>query len=220
MNQNDKTAFAKLIYGLGEYYGKQLATGVVDLYWQGLRSYSLDDVRRAVNSHVQDPDSGQFMPKIADLNRALAGGKQSQAMVAWSKVDKAVRRIGPYESVTFDDPIINRVLDDMGGWIYLCDVPSEKDLEFKMHEFSKRYQGYVAQGGVSEYPSRLIGKTEAHNSKEGYETKPPVLVGDHKRAQLVYEKGSHQVGLPMKRAESIAGELADRIMLVHSKESA
>ena len=80
MKTEDKREFAGLIYGIGEYYGKSLTKGIVELYWQGLAPYSLEDVKRAVSSHTADPDSGQFMPKIADLNRALSGGKQSQAL--------------------------------------------------------------------------------------------------------------------------------------------
>lgn len=35
-------------------------------------------------------------------------------MVAWNKVDKAVRQVGAWTSVMFDDALIHRVISDMG----------------------------------------------------------------------------------------------------------
>ncbi len=49
----------------------------------------------------------------------LGGSTQDAALAAWSKVDRAVREVGPYQSVAFDDALIHRVLFEMGGWIPL-----------------------------------------------------------------------------------------------------
>lgn len=206
MNDTDKKKFGILMFGCGEYYGKTLSTGVIELYWQGLKNHSIDEVQVAVNHHMADPDSGQFMPKIADLIRALSGGKQTQSMQAWSKVDRAIRRVGPWESVCFDDPIIHRVLEDMGGWISLCLTDTEEELKFRMHEFQKRYQGYVLQGGVSEYPKYLTGRAEASNLREGYEVQPPLLLGDKPRAQAVFDGGGERQRLAVARAQIGGGE--------------
>lgn len=220
MNDTDKRNFAALMFGCGEYYGKTLSKGVVELYWQGLKTHSIDEVQAAVNQHMADPDSGQYMPKIADLKRMLTGGKQTQAMLAWSKVDRALRRTGPWESVCFDDAIIHRVLQDMGGWIALCDTPTEKDLEFRMHEFSKRYQGYVIQGGKMDYPPYLIGKSEAGNAKEGHAVDPPLLLGDQSAAQRVFENGSkprQQIERPRAAIENKAPRESIRLIADNSK---
>lgn len=207
MTPNDEEKFATLMFSVGEYYGKPYSDGVVELFWRALESMDYEDVARAVSRHMSDPDSGQFPPKIADIKRHVEGSKTTQAMQAWTKVDKAVRRVGPWESVTFDDPIIMRVLVDMGGWTDMCNTPTEKDFEFKMHEFSKRYQGYLLQGGVNEYPRMLTGYFNAENAKNGHDTQPPLLLGNEKKAQLIYEQGKASVGIEYKRAEEVAQKL-------------
>lgn len=201
MNDTDKPKFAVLMFGCGEYYGKTLSKGVVELYWQSLKTHSIDEVQSAVAQHMNDPDSGQFMPKVADIKRHLTGGKHTQAMQAWSKVERALRRTGPWESVCFDDPIIHRVLQDMGGWIQICKTPTDKDLEFRMHEFNKRYQGYVLQGGVSEFPRYMVGMAEASNTEHGYEVSPPLLLGDPGKAQAVYDSGVERKRMEAPRAQ-------------------
>lgn len=211
MSPDDEGKFAQLVYGLGEYYNKTLSDGVIELYWQSLKNFDYSDVSRAATLHMEDPDNGQFMPKIADFKRHIGGSKQTQAMTAWTKVEKAVRQVGPWKSVCFDDPIINRVLLDMGGWISLCDTPTEKDFEFKGHEFTKRYQGYVLQGGVSEYPKQLTGHTSAINNKNGHCEEPPILIGNYKKAELVYQQGRVGVAIEAKSAGVLAQTIAAQI---------
>lgn len=190
MQQTEFESFATLIFGLGEYYGKPVTAGVVNLYWDGLAKYEYSDISIAVQRHLADPDTGQFMPKISDIVRAMSGGKGAQALVAWSKVDKAVRRVGNWQSVCFDDAIIHRVIDDMGGWIGLCSIQTEKEFDIRHHEFVKRYQGYMLQGGVKEFPAVLIGSSDAYNIREKYQEEPkPLYLGDPGKARAVHLGG-------------------------------
>ena len=122
MVNSELPEFAKTLLAVADYYGKELSTGVVDLYWQGLREYDLDAVRRALWAHARNPDTGQFMPKIADVAKVMQGRTSDQAAVAWSKVDQAVRRVGTYQCVVFDDPVIHRVIADMGGWVHILSL--------------------------------------------------------------------------------------------------
>ena len=48
-----------------------------------------------------------------------------QAQQAWSKVLNAVRRMGGDATVIFDD-LIHSVIDDMGGWVRLCEMYQRK----------------------------------------------------------------------------------------------
>ena len=212
MTPSDMPKFAQLMYGLSEYYGKKLSDQVIDLYWRSLLVHDYADVNAAATRHMADPDNGQFMPKVADFKRHIGGSKQTQAMIAWTKVDKAVRQVGPWKSVCFDDPIINRVLLDMGGWISMCDTPSEKDLEFKMHEFGKRYQGYVLQGGASEYPKQLNGHVSATNAKNGHGEPEAILLGNPRKAKLVNEQGKTAVALEAKKASDVAASVVAGIV--------
>jgi hypothetical protein len=121
-------------------------------------------------------------------------------MVAWSKVDKAVRQVGPYASVVFDDALIQRVLQDMGGWVLLNTKP-DSEWPFVGNEFRTRYHGYRSRGEQPEYPKVLIGIAEAENVSKGRPAPDPVLIGDQMTAALVAKGGSEQPAPMFHRLE-------------------
>lgn len=188
MIESEKANFAEILYALGQYCDKDLPKGVIEIYWNGLKHLDFSAVRDAMSRHVHNPDTGQFMPKIADITRMLGGTSNDKAMVAWAKVDKAVRHIGPYRSVVFDDPIIHRVLVEMGGWISLGEKQTD-DWPFVAKEFENRYRGYAMRGETPEYQPVLTGISNAHNEKEGFKTESPMLIGNAEKAQEVMRLG-------------------------------
>lgn len=188
MTPRDKREFAALMAALGDYYGRELSDAVIGMYWQGLERYDIAAVREALNRHMHNPDTGQFFPKIADISRMLAGTTQDAALVAWAKVDKAVRRVGTYADVVFDDPLVHRVLHDMGGWMALG-TKNEDEWPFVAKEFENRYRGYRMRGERPEYPPVLIGIAGAHNRRGNHALQPPMLIGDRLAAQAVMNGG-------------------------------
>lgn len=189
MQPADQEQFYNVMTGVFELYGKKASPELLELYFGALTEYDLSDVVRALNRHAVDPDAGQFCPKPADVVRLIGGSKQTRALQAWSRVERAAREIGPYQSVVFDDPIIHAVLEDMGGWIDLCGISSEKDLEFRGHEFAKRYQGYALQGGAQRYQSHMTGLIEADCNTKKLPAPKPMLIGDEGRALRVLRTG-------------------------------
>ena len=206
MTPEDKKRFAAVLAGIADYYGKKLSGGVIELYWQGLQQYDLPAIERAFWEHARCPDSGQFMPKIADVVRILLGRTEDQAARAWAKVDSAVRRVGTHSDVVFDDPTIHRVVHDMGGWI-LLGQKSETEWPFVGKEFQNRYRGYRIRNEVPEYPSVLIGIANSYNLKEGYLTQPPMLVGDQAQARRVMLAGARGPLLAIQRAGDVLPEV-------------
>jgi len=207
MDNAEKKRFVTLLTGIADYYGKPLSTGVIGLYWQGLRQYDLEAVEKALWAHTQNPDSGQWMPKIADVTKMLEGRTADQAAIAWSKVDGAVRRVGAYADVVFDDAIIHRVLADMGGWLQLM-AKTEADWPFIAREFENRYRGYRMRGEAPEYPPVLVGIANAHNGKEGMRKAAPVLIGDQRLAERVHALGSDGALIEMRQAGALAAPAA------------
>ncbi|BBE09704.1 Bacteriophage protein, Gp10 [Mycoavidus cysteinexigens] len=191
MKSCDFNAFDGLLQAVAAMYGRDLTSGVIALYWQGLQAYDLAAVREALNRHVNNPDTGQFMPKIADIHKMLQGSTQDSALTAWSKVDRTMREKGPYQSVIFDDPLIHRVLSEMGGWIQLS-TKHEDDWPFVRNEFVNRYRGYRMRSEVPDYPPVLIGIAEMTNQQLGFEVAPPLLVGSAAMAQQVMRQGTDQ----------------------------
>lgn len=181
----DTARFASLITGLADYYGQKISTAVIGLYWEGLRQYDYEAIERAAWAHTQSPDeSGRWMPKISDLNKVLQGRTIDQASLAWAKVDKAVRTIGTWRDVVFDDPIVHRVIQDMGGWIKLGQQDM-KEWPFIEKRFVMAYQGHRIQSEVMDYPNVLTGIANAQNGFEGKEKQSPTLIGDQEKATEV-----------------------------------
>jgi hypothetical protein len=191
-NREEKAAFQEMLNRVHLVLGKpEPDTFVVRLYWDALRPYTLEDVREALSRHLVDVDTGMFIPKPADIVRNIQGNTTTQGEAAWTKLEKTIRCVGPYQTVTFDDPIIHQVLHDMGGWVPMCQV-SEDELRFKHIEFVKRYRGYINRApALSSIPGKMIGLSDQYNMKEGYEAviEPPILVGNPARAAKLLQQG-------------------------------
>jgi len=204
MHDSDKSRFGAILIGIADYYGKPLSPGVIALYWEGLKHFDLRAVEKALWEHTQNPDTGQFMPKIADVVKMLQGRTTDQAAIAWSKVDQAVRRVGTYRDVVFDDPIIHRVIDDMGGWIKLGTL-TEDEWQFFGNQFRTRYQGYRIRNEVPEYHPVLIGIANAQNGKNGIKGQEPILIGNEAKAAQVRLGGTNAPLLAIKQASEFLG---------------
>lgn len=189
MKPNDFDLFAEMLTSLADLYGKELTEASITLWWRALAQYDVAAVREGFDRHVRNVDTGQFMPKPADVLKMLHGTTQDSAMLGWAKVDRAVRQVGIYRSVVFDDALVHRVLHDMGGWAMLG-TKKESEWPFVAKEFENRYRGYCARNDRPEYPPVMIGTAQAHNAAEGFELEPPVLVGDPQSARVVMLGGT------------------------------
>jgi hypothetical protein len=202
MKTQHRESFGALMTGIGELYGKSMSPELIAIYWDGLKDYEFDEVKIAINLHVRNPDTGQFMPKIADVVKFVEGGTLTQAMRAWQKVMDAVRMVGTYQTVVFDDPVIHAVISDMGGWQSIGQI-TDDDLPFKAREFEKRYQGYRVKP-PTHYPRKLLGIFEVTNNTLGYrDTDKPVLLGNPERALMVLEKGADRPALAVQRLDDV-----------------
>jgi hypothetical protein len=172
-----------------------------------MKPYDYRAVADALNRHCVNPDSGQFAPKPADVVKMLQGSTQDSALVAWAKVDRAVRSCGTYNSVVFDDPIIHRVIMDMGGWVQVGGK-DEKEWPFVAKEFETRYRGYKMRNETPEYQRVLTGIAESQNNRVGHKSNPPVLIGHAEQAKRVMLGGSDNPQLTFTRAGSLDAMLA------------
>lgn len=202
----EKKRFAALLTGLADYYKQEISRAVMALYWEGLKQFDFAAVEKACWAHTQNPDTGMWMPKIADIVKMVSGRTDDQAKIAWAKVDRAVRSVpGVGASVAFDDPIIHRVIADMGGWS-MFGTKTEDEWPFVAKEFETRYRGFRMRGEVPAYPPRLIGSYEAANASSGQQTKQETyLIGQHSAAVAVIKGGSegHHLQLGMVDAASL-----------------
>lgn len=202
MKPSEKIEFLALVADVYAFYRQQFSEFSGDVWWQAMAPFDLAAVRVALGRHAVNPDSGQFMPKPADVVRMLGGTSADSALSAWSKVERAVRSIGQYVNIVFDDALIHRVIDDMGGWVQMNNCQTERDFEFVAKEFQTRYRGFSMRSERPDYPPMLIGLAAASNSEQGIRHAAlPVTVGDPLKCLAVYEGGGKagqlQLGAPL-----------------------
>lgn len=206
MREQDKPEFSVLVADVYKFYRAEVTTFALGVWWSAMRPFDLAAVREAFGRHVVNPDTGQFLPKPADVVKMLGGTTQDAALVAWAKVDRAIRVVGTYESVAFDDALIHRVIEDMGGWVKLGQV-TEDELPFRAKEFETRYRGFRIRSESPEYPRVLIGIHQAHNEQNNRPVAPPVLIGNTQRAQLVMAQGTDAPRLNVASAAQLGAKL-------------
>lgn len=184
MKADDLQAFGRMLTLVAEQYGRTLSPELVRLYFEGLAHLELDQVSAALNRHVRNTDVGQYMPKIADVIRALDGTSTDASYGALVKLQEAFRAIGAYETPKFDDPIIAVVVENMGGWPELCARDAEEWQKFGAPEFMRRYRSIAARGLTVEAP-RLPGIFERTNAALGFHQEPAPALAEEAQPRRI-----------------------------------
>jgi hypothetical protein len=200
VNQSDYMRFVTIWSACHDVYGRSPSEGAIDISFQALARFDIQDISLALTAHMNDPEGGRFAPKPADIVRQIEGGSESRALSAWSKVERAIGAAGPWASVAFDDAIIHAVLEEMGGWPKVCEV-TEKELPFMRNEFAKRYQGFITRPPES-YQPKMLGLQEQHNGEAGSLLK---LIGNIEKAQAVMAGGSDIRRIECREVSAVAG---------------
>jgi hypothetical protein len=198
---NEQATFTEALVSVYALYRVDLSPGVAAIWWNALKGYDLVAVQDAFGRHAVNPDTGQFVPKPADVVKMLGGSTLDTAMQAWTKLERGVMRVGPYATVAFDDALIHRVVEDMGGWVQFGGI-DEDQWPFTQKEFENRYRGYRARSDTPPYPPKLIGITDGHNEKNGFRASDVVLIGQADKARRVLAGGSDapRLGFAVERA--------------------
>lgn len=189
MQTNQLPDFVSLLTDVMAYYGKDASGFMVDVWWSACKKFDYEQVAKAMQHHATDPDRGQFAPKVADIIRVLDGTTTDRAALVWGKVLDVMSRVGAYTDVVFDDPAIHAAVEDLGGWPKVCRTEL-KELSFLQHRFQEAHRAYTGRGQF-DYPRRLAGDRSPDHDYErrGLALPAPAVVGDQKRAALVYQNG-------------------------------
>ena len=187
MKHADKSAFAALVKDTMAFYGRDVSTFALSVWWQACERFEYEQVVSAMTAHAMDPENGQFPPKPADIVRKLHGTHTDRSLVAWGKVLDAIHRVGAYQSVVFDDGAIHAAIEDLGGWPNVC-RSNVDEMPFLQRRFCDAHKAYSLRPDHP-YPTRLIGESESVNAVGGRASQAPMLVGDPARAQMVQQQG-------------------------------
>lgn len=208
MTENDFEKFKQGLGGVYDFYDKELSKFALDVWWNAMKQFDLPAIIQAFNRHVINTESGKWLPKPADVIKMLQGSSLDAALTAWAKVDKAVRIKGTYVDVVFDDPLIHRVIHDMGGWIAFG-MKKEDEWPFVAKEFENRYRGFKQKNDIPDYPSILTGLSNAYNASKGFKTEPCVLVGDADICRKVMSCGTENPMIGFTDSRSFKQKIED-----------
>jgi len=162
----DKKHFGKLLVTTAEIFEKVLSKNVLDLYFQALKKYSIEQIEDAISKAII---SCKFFPKPVELIELMSGiGKlEDQAQFQVDIVLNAIKRVGGYQSVKFKDTITNTVINYcFGNWTKLCEELKENEEKWFRKDFIKYYQSYYRQNIRSD--ELLPGFISIGNKQNGY----------------------------------------------------
>ena len=197
MNTSDLPAFTSLINDVLAFYRQDSSAFSTRIWTNAVMPFDYGAVCDAINRHCMNPDTGQFCPKPADIVKMLGGTSTDSAKSAWSKVEQTMRLLGTNVDVVFDDPLIHRVVFDMGGWIRLGETGTEEAWVFVGNDFVTRYRGFRNRNEKPDYPRVLTGIANAHNARNGFPLQPARTVGDPaacKRVAMGGKTGNTLIG--------------------------
>ncbi len=184
MTAKDEKEFALLMASLAEIFdsGSELSSVKVELYFRLLEDYVIEDIKRGVDEIMRNRVYAS-LPKPAEIIQAIEGDGNEKAILAWEKLDRAVRQVGPYQSVQFDDPVIHSIVKFFGGWEKICDVSGD-EWKWKQKEFERLYTIMAKRG---DHPKYLIGITEWSNMVDYSDNIPDIV----------------QIGFPVKEPKRL-----------------
>jgi hypothetical protein len=181
MINGDRQKFDSILIALAEMFEQQISETRLDLYFEALRDISIEDFQKAANVVAR---SGRFFPKPIDFREAVHGSLDDKALQALMRLEDAVKRIGQYKSVVFDDSVIHMAVQALDGWQAVCLLQID-EWKWKRKEFLSLYKSYAVN--PCQYPEKLIGYHDHKNTINGHPENigKPVLIGDQHKAMAV-----------------------------------
>ena len=213
--KTDFKNFLGVLTGLGEAFDKKISDTLFEVYWEALKDLPFEDFNRAANMLIR---TSKFFPKPVEFRDQVLPDITAQASLAYEKLDKAFSQAGIYKTVVFDDPVIHAVVENLGGWIYYCNLPDE-ELKWYRKDFEKKYLDFaplIAQRKILA-PVKLIGIYE-RDTQSSIEAKTPFLIGDGtkilswtKEVKALKEKnnGFKEIKSAMPQLQSLCDEDRD-----------
>lgn len=123
------------------YANAQVTVETIAVYDRLLSDIPAGDLQTVVDQCVAEC---KFLPTVAEireryhaLSRTLG---QLTAADAWGQVKSEIRRIGSWGTPTFDDPIVAKVVRNM-GWMEIC--TSESPEGVTLAQFTRMYNELV-----------------------------------------------------------------------------
>jgi hypothetical protein len=118
MNPQDEKNFAKVMLTLGEVFAKPLSDVQMDIYFDCLKEYSIEDITNAGKWILKNRTITGTFPLISEFVNAIEsrGNLDELAEFAWRIMIQSCNRLGGHRCVEFEDSAITETLRMLGGW--------------------------------------------------------------------------------------------------------
>lgn len=183
--ERDWNEFLHAIRNAAVLTGKtNLTREALDLYFDVMQDYSIEQVKQAVEAHMHGSE-GRYFPTPSHLIQQIQGNSTERAYYAWRVLLKAIDKYGYYDSVRFPDPAYHYAIALLGGWMTVSEELgglSEKELTFRRPEFVSLYQRgervatFGREQGKERVAAYLLGAYERDNTANSYTDHIPPVV--------------------------------------------
>src|SRR5262247_1368054 len=120
MNENKRQKFGNMLGTIAIAAGKELNDIILEVYFNALKAFSLEEVERAGTSLMKSWVHPGMLPTPGQFIELIQGDLKSNASEALATLQRALGSSGAYQSVAFQDRALARVVEDMGGWTAVC----------------------------------------------------------------------------------------------------
>jgi len=171
MTDSDKPQYTVIIEALAATFRVEPTKALLLGYWLGTEDLGLGDVKHAATTAMR---RSRFMPTVAEL-RELAGEMlpAHRAVLAWQATKDAMRPAGIYNSVDFDDKVINATIRNLGGWEAFSIREEEEGDKWLRKDFERVYQSLLVSGVGAEAAAPLLGIHARTNGFLGFHKQIP-----------------------------------------------
>ncbi|MEZ6852772.1 DUF6475 domain-containing protein [Halodesulfovibrio aestuarii] len=191
-NKQQRERFLQGLAGLCELHNRQATEAMAKLYFFALQQFEIEDVLRAM---VKAVTASKFFPRPAEIIEFIQGNPEDVAEVEASKVLEAVKRVGAYKSVVFDNPVTAAVIEHgFGGWVKLCSEMRADSEKWFRKDFCKLYVSFSRQD--VRYFGELAGRAAIANEAN--------CTPNYEQVALIGNAGKAQNALTVRREEQLS----------------
>lgn len=190
------------------------------VWFDNLSDLTGNQLRHAVATAVREGDDWPTISKLRRYADSTGINSKDRPLAAWQAVRASISKVGGYESPHFDDPVVNAVIRELGGWPAVCETPSSE-----MHWLEKRFCATYAALFNAKLPDdqrkRLPGITEISNSREGYRSATVQVVEVHcltgdSEAQNFITRREEQPVQPESETAKLANKSTEKLSIAMS----
>ena len=150
-----KSEFLQTFSMLCEVYNREATKMLAEGYYMVLKELDINTFNGAV-TQVLSGRKYSTLPLPADLLEAVYGNPDDKAILALKLVEDSMLEVGAYKSVSLEDKIAMTCIENLGGWVAICQMEL-KDWEWKKKEFISLYKALMRNPQNIKETSHLVG---------------------------------------------------------------